>query len=55
MFEVIVSLIHISLQLSAIIGDTFIVPAATNAISITFDDGPHPTYTDEILDILKEK
>ena len=24
-------------------------------IALTFDDGPHPTYTPEILDILKEK
>ena len=23
-------------------------------IALTFDDGPHPTYTDEILDILRE-
>ncbi len=23
-------------------------------IALTFDDGPHPTYTEEILDILKE-
>lgn len=29
--------------------------APVNGVSITFDDGPHPTHTDEILDILKEK
>ncbi len=27
---------------------------ATKAIALTFDDGPHPTYTAEILDILAE-
>jgi peptidoglycan-N-acetylglucosamine deacetylase len=27
----------------------------TNKVSITFDDGPHPIHTDEILDILKQK
>jgi peptidoglycan-N-acetylglucosamine deacetylase len=26
-----------------------------NGVTITFDDGPHPKHTDEILDILKEK
>jgi peptidoglycan/xylan/chitin deacetylase (PgdA/CDA1 family) len=29
--------------------------APNNGVSITFDDGPHPTHTDQILDILKEK
>lgn len=28
--------------------------AATKKIAITFDDGPHPTHTEEILDILKQ-
>lgn len=28
------------------------VQAATRPIAITFDDGPHPTYTPQILDIL---
>lgn len=28
--------------------------AAEKKIAITFDDGPHPTHTEEILDILKE-
>ncbi len=28
--------------------------SAINAIALTFDDGPHPTYTAEILDILAE-
>ena len=28
--------------------------AAKKKIAITFDDGPHPTHTEEILDILKE-
>lgn len=28
--------------------------AATKKIAITFDDGPHPTHTEEILDILAE-
>jgi peptidoglycan-N-acetylglucosamine deacetylase len=55
MLEVILSLIHISLQISPIIEDIFIVPAPANAVSITFDDGPHPTHTDAILDILRGK
>ena len=29
--------------------------ARANGVSITFDDGPHPTHTDEVLDILKAK
>lgn len=29
-------------------------PAESRKIALTFDDGPHPCYTDEILDILKE-
>ncbi len=28
--------------------------SATKAIALTFDDGPHPTYTTKILDILAE-
>jgi len=28
--------------------------SATKAIALTFDDGPHPTYTTQILDILAE-
>ncbi len=28
--------------------------AHTNRIALTFDDGPHPRYTEEILDILAE-
>jgi len=28
--------------------------AASKKIALTFDDGPHPTHTEEILDILKE-
>ncbi len=28
--------------------------AASKKIAITFDDGPHPSHTEEILDILKE-
>lgn len=27
----------------------------TNAIAMTFDDGPHPVYTPKLLDILKER
>ncbi len=30
-------------------------PREFKYITITFDDGPHPEYTPEILDILKEK
>lgn len=29
-------------------------PSAGNRIALTFDDGPHPEYTSEILDILDE-
>ena len=29
-------------------------PAESRKIALTFDDGPHPCYTDEILDILYE-
>ena len=29
--------------------------ALDNGVVITFDDGPHPTHTTEILDILKQK
>lgn len=29
-------------------------PKEEKAIALTFDDGPHPTYTNQILDILKE-
>jgi len=30
-------------------------PREFNCLTITFDDGPHPEYTPDILDILKEK
>lgn len=29
-------------------------PKEEKVIALTFDDGPHPTYTNQILDILKE-
>ncbi|MCF6465647.1 polysaccharide deacetylase family protein [Clostridium sp. Cult2] len=29
-------------------------PKEEKVIALTFDDGPHPIYTDEILDVLKE-
>lgn len=31
------------------------VNASSNEIVLTFDDGPHPEYTTELLDLLKEK
>jgi peptidoglycan/xylan/chitin deacetylase (PgdA/CDA1 family) len=30
-------------------------PAGSNAITLTFDDGPHPDYTPRLLDELKEQ
>lgn len=36
-------------------GDAVIsVPNAENKIALTFDDGPHPVYTEQILDILDD-
>jgi peptidoglycan/xylan/chitin deacetylase (PgdA/CDA1 family) len=30
------------------------LPRSTNAIALTFDDGPHPVHTAEVLDVLAE-
>ena len=30
------------------------IPAEDNAVYLTFDDGPHPTITPWVLDLLKE-
>lgn len=30
-------------------------PAKEKVVSLTFDDGPHPEYTDKVLDILKRR
>jgi peptidoglycan/xylan/chitin deacetylase (PgdA/CDA1 family) len=30
------------------------LPSARNAVALTFDDGPHPTYTDAVLDMLAD-
>ena len=31
------------------------IPQASGMIALTFDDGPHPRYTKQILDILKKE
>ena len=30
------------------------LPWSSNAIALTFDDGPHPVHTEEVLDVLAE-
>ena len=35
-------------------GSVFRRSSDTNKIALTFDDGPHPKYTEEILDLLRE-
>ena len=41
--------------LSLLMGENFLVrlPAGTFNIALTFDDGPDPTYTPKVLDVLK--
>lgn len=55
MFGILSVFISYSITIFPKIEDLTLPKAPNNGVAITFDDGPHPTHTDEILDILREK
>lgn len=55
MFSLVLGLIHTWGIISSFSHEDFSPRKERDAISITFDDGPHPTRTKAILDILKER
>lgn len=55
MLSLVLGLIHTWGIISSFSHEDFSPKKEGNSISITFDDGPHPTRTKAILDILKER
>lgn len=43
------------LRQSGIIQETMVLPQEEKKIALTFDDGPHPQFTEKLLDGLKER
>lgn len=43
------------LRQSGVVQETMVLPQEEKKIALTFDDGPHPKFTEQLLDGLKER